>query len=68
MARAIETVFSEIEDHRFLRLSFAVHDSEDNFVFPISPADFAGIDDLTDEEIMRVVHKKADTLAQLKDE
>ncbi len=68
MARTIEPVFSKTEDPRFLRLSFAVHDSESSVVFSIRPEDFAGIDDLTDEEIMRVVNEKADALAQLKGE
>ncbi|WP_171135022.1 hypothetical protein [Ruegeria sp. HKCCD7221] len=49
-------------------MTFAVHDSESSVVVPISPADFEGIEDLTDEEIRRVVHEKADALAQLKDE
>ncbi|WP_209508151.1 hypothetical protein [Ruegeria sp. HKCCSP335] len=68
MTRTIEPIFSRTEDSRFLKLSFAVHDSENNVAFPISPANFEGIEDLTDDEIMRVVNEKADALAQLKDE
>lgn len=68
MTRTIEPVLSRTEDSRFLRLSFAVHDSENNVVVPIGPADFEGIEDLTDEEIMRVVNEKADAVAQLRDE
>ncbi len=49
-------------------MAFAVHDNESSVVIPISPADFDGIEDLTDEEIMCFVHEKADALAQLKDE
>ncbi len=49
-------------------MTFAVHDSESSVVVPISPADFERIEDLTDEENRRVVHEKADALAQLKDE
>ncbi|NOE35807.1 hypothetical protein [Ruegeria sp. HKCCD7318] len=67
MTRTIEPVFNRTEDSRFVKLSFAVHDSENNVVFPISPADFEGIEDLTDEATWRVVHEKADALAQLKD-
>lgn len=67
MTRTIEPVFSRTEDSRFLKLSFAIHDTEKNVAFPISPADFEGIEDLTEEEIMRVVNEKADALAQLKD-
>ncbi|NOD95430.1 hypothetical protein GS636_21740 [Ruegeria sp. HKCCD4884] len=68
MTRTIEPVFSRTENSRFLKLSFAVHDSESNVVFPISPADFEGIEDLTDDEIMRVVNETADAMAQLRDE
>ncbi len=68
MIRTIEPVFSKTEDSRFLKMTFAVHDSESNVVLPISPEDFEGIEDLTDDEIMRVVNEKADALAQLKDE
>ncbi len=68
MARTIEPIFAKTEDPRLLKVTFAVHDSESSVVVPISPADFEGIEDLTDEEIRRVVHEKADALAQLKDE
>ncbi|NOE36257.1 hypothetical protein [Ruegeria sp. HKCCD7318] len=67
MTRTIEPVFSRTEDSRFLKLSFAIHDTENNVAFPISPADFEGIEYLTDEEITRVVAEKADALAQLQD-
>ncbi len=68
MTRTIEPVFSRTEDSRFLKLSFAIHDTENSVAFPISPADFEGIEDLTDDEIMRVVNEKADASAQLKNE
>ncbi|WP_171235823.1 hypothetical protein [Ruegeria sp. HKCCA6837] len=67
MTRTIEPVFSETKDPRFLRLSFAIHDSESNVAIPIRPEDFGGIEDLNDEEIMRVVNEKADAVALLKD-
>lgn len=62
MTRTIEPVFSKTEDSRFLKMTFAVHDSESNVVLPISPADFEGIEDLTNDEIMRVVNEKADAV------
>lgn len=68
MTRTLEPNFTDTEDLRFLNMTFAVHDSENSVVAPISTADFERIEDLTDEEIMCVVHEKADVLAQLKDE
>lgn len=68
MTRTFEPNFTDTEDLRFLKTTFAVHDSECSVVAPISTADFERIEDLTDEEIRRVVHEKADALAQLKDE
>ncbi len=68
MTRTIEPNFTDTEGFVFLKTTFAVHEIESSVVIPISPADFDGIEDLTDEEIMCVVHEKADALAQLKDE
>ncbi len=67
MTRTIEPNFTNTEDLRFLKTTFAVHGSESSVVTPISTADFEGIEDLTDEEIRRAVYEKADALAQLKD-
>lgn len=66
MTRTIEPIFTDTEDLRFLKMTFAVHDSESSVVAPISTADFERIEDLTDEEIMRVAINKADALARLK--